>query len=194
MSKRPNDGPRPMSEILQPLVQSVAAGAAAARPNLAAAIDAAADAEKSKKRALPTSCQECVFHRMEQGSRAEEVICRRHAPSPVEGVSLQLAYWPQVHVRCGAGADVRQPGDAEVIPCVDCVHWFQPNGIGFQPKYREGKSPEWWEHTGYCTAHAPYPTTEKRIVTPCATHASAGCGDGKHIGDVGDEMADAAGV
>lgn len=130
---------------------------------------------------LVSACRECVFF------RAQEAACHRHSPSPGVGDlggTLRVAYWPPVapEARCGAG---RKPGDGEVIACVDCVHWFQPGGVGIKPKFRQSPSPEWWEQSGYCTANAPYPTRERprgRVVWD-ATHASGGCGDGEHIAD-----------
>jgi hypothetical protein len=130
-------------------------------------------------RALPEACTGCVFYRRQGGE------CHRHAPSPGEE-AFRFVHWPEVSpdARCGSGADVRQPGDMALIGCVDCVHWWQPGGVGVRPKYRGGKPAEWWEQSGYCTAHAPYPTTERRErVEWRVTHASDSCGDGMHIAD-----------
>jgi hypothetical protein len=128
---------------------------------------------------LPEACRGCVFF------TGHTSLCHRHAPSPGDG-TLQFVHWPEVSpdARCGAGADIRQPGDAVLVGCIDCIHWWQPGGVGIKPPFRAGRTVEWWSQSGYCTAHAPYPKTEKAArVEWRVTHASDACGDGMHIAD-----------
>ena len=133
---------------------------------------------------LAPSCSGCVFL-----DRAEKHRCRRHSPGTTEEKTDVTAYWPIIgnpdENRCGVGA---APGSATVdgvevglVPCVACVHWFQPNGSAVEPKYTGWRGPEWWAESGYCTRAAPSPSPEKerRPTRWFATHGRQdGCGDG----------------
>jgi hypothetical protein len=142
-------------------------------------------------RALPENCRGCVYF------RSQESRCHRHAPSPGEATPGQLlfSYWTEVSPddRCGAGADVRSPGDAAVVSCIDCVHWWQPGGVGLQPRFLNGKTREWWQQSGFCTANAPIPSSEpRRKAAWVVKHASEGCGDGLHVADANEVDGDFA--
>ena len=95
---------------------------------------------------------------------------------------MELAYWPLVQPtdRCGAGETVND--GTETVACRQCIHWFQPGGVGIRPDYRQGLSVEWWEHSGYCTRFAPGPSSdEDRRAWFRVTHASDRCGDGEEV-------------
>ena len=92
---------------------------------------------------------------------------------------LELAYWPIVKEtdRCGVGQIVED--GTETTACGRCIDWFQPDGKPISPKYRQGKTAEWWEHSGYCTRVAPAPSNDhRRQAWWRVTHAADSCGDG----------------
>jgi hypothetical protein len=122
---------------------------------------------------LAPSCRHCAFYQP-NASR-----CRRHAPS-LGFEELELPYWPLVKPadRCGASAPVRD--GSETVSCGRCVHWFQPDGVGIRPDYRQGMSVAWWEQSGFCTKFAPTPSNdEERTAHWRVTHVSDRCGDGE---------------
>lgn len=120
--------------------------------------------------------------------RAGESKCHRHSPVPLDEPS-QLVHWPVVSpdARCGAGADVAQPGEMALVGCVDCVFWMRPDD-GLVVKHRQGKSLEWWSGAGLCTANAPSPGTSKTGTTHWRpTHKTDACGNGVHFESASDD-------
>jgi hypothetical protein len=113
--------------------------------------------------------------------------CRRHAPG-IGFEELELTYWPLVKAtdRCGAGQVVDD--GTETTSCARCLHWFQPGGQPISPKYRQGKSVEWWEQSGYCTRFAPGPSNDhSRQAYWRVTHSADRCGDGEEA-EVGEPV------
>lgn len=126
---------------------------------------------------LPARCSECVFH------PAQGDLCRRHAPAPGQE-SFEVAKWPLVRPndRCGAGAAVGNGDGPGITPCGWCIHWLRPDDEGVKPDYRQGLSRDWWDQSGYCTRHAPSPSSEEgRRTNWRVTGAHDGCGDGERI-------------
>lgn len=124
---------------------------------------------------LAASCRECAFF------QASATRCRRHAPGTAFE-ELELTYWPLVKPsdRCGASEEI---GDgSETVSCGRCIYWWQPNDEGIKPNYRQGKSVEWWERSGYCTRYAPGPSNdEEKRAWWRVTHTLDRCGDGEAV-------------
>lgn len=94
-----------------------------------------------------------------------------------------VVHWPIVteDFRCGKGKVISD--GSEIISCVTCLHWWQPNQAPIDPIGRAGMGREWWTGSGYCTAASPHPEFE-RVYRPRrhgVTHALAGCGDGEPV-------------
>jgi hypothetical protein len=129
---------------------------------------------------LPPSCSACVF--VKPGEK--HTLCGRHAPS-LASEAFEIAYSPRTPStqRCGAGAS---PGDkgAALVPCIACMHWYQPDGRPAEPYSRRGLPRTWWDHTGFCTRHAPSASGEEdRESFAYVTHATFACGDGARVDD-----------
>lgn len=129
--------------------------------------------------ALPQSCASCVFY------ATSPSLCRRHAASPGE-TEHEFVHWPKVPptARCGVGAEAGEKDSPALVVCQDCVHWHQPNGEPITPRFRQGRSVEWWSRSGHCTRFAPSPSPERdrdRAVHWRITEAADSCGDGERV-------------
>ena len=155
------------------------------RPEMAAVIApdtyrAAAKSVVANDAPLPASCARCASFQPPVSR------CRRHAPG-IGFEELELTYWPLVKAtdRCGDGQVVDDGTETVLRSLPPLVPAWRPP---ISPKYRQGKSVEWWEQSGYCTRFAPGPSNDhSRQAYWRVTHSADRCGDGEEA-EVGEPV------